>query len=217
MGSQVTACFYELLHNMQNVAAEQDYINIPIYSIPTTPDRTAYITGSSPVSPLESLIHAARTLESAGASCIALPCVTSHYFYGDITKAINIPLLNMLDETAGFVFESGIKNVCLLATDGTIKGGAFHSVFKKHCIDVSIPPENLQSDLMSMIYDIKRGAAASELSGVLESVITKVQKNGAEAVILGCTELCICECENKTPGAINTLEVLAKASIKALI
>jgi len=212
MGPQVTACFYEKLHTLQSITVEQEYFDILVYSIPTAPDRTAYITGKSTDSPLESLIHAARTLESAGASCIALPCVTSHFFYADLVKAVNIPVLNILDETAGYAAACGFGSVCLLATDGTVKGGAFHAAFAGHGIEVSLPALGLQSDLMSLIYDIKRGAAASELSDALETIISAALKTtGAEAVVLGCTELCISAKE--TPGVINTLEVLARASL----
>jgi len=215
MGTQVTACFYEMLHGLQTVTAEQEYFDILLYSIPTTPDRTAYITGQSSDSPLESLIHAARTLESAGASCIALPCVTSHYFYTDLVKSIKIPILNMLDETACYAAGCGIKSVCLMATDGTVKGGAFHLAFAAHGIKVSVPPKKTQADLMALIYAVKRGVSISELPFTLESIVSETLKSGTGAVVLGCTELCINTKE--TPNVINTLEVLAKASIKAVV
>ena len=213
MGTQATACFYEKLHNLQNVTTEQEYLDVLLYSMPTIPDRTAFITGQSTDSPLEPLIHSVKTLETAGATCIAITCVTSHYFYGDITKAVNIPVLSMLEETAGFISKQGIKKVCLLATDGTLKGKAFHTAFEKFGIEPTTPPEKTQSDLMTMIYEIKRGTAV--LPEQLERITEEALKSGAEAVVLGCTELCIIAKEN--PGIINTLEVLAGASIKTLV
>jgi len=212
MGTQATACFYEKLHSLQNVKTEQEYLDILLYSIPSTPDRTAFITGQSPDSPLEHLINAAKTLESAGASCIAIPCITSHYFYSELADSVKIPVLNMLDETAGFTAKKGLKKVCLLATDGTIKGGAFNPAFKRFDINVDVPPKEVQSELMALIYNIKRGSAVlSDVYDTLDKIVNEALKTGAEAVVLGCTELCITA--DSPPHTINTLDVLAKASL----
>lgn len=224
MGTQATACFYEMLHSMQSVSAEQEYLDILLFSKPSIPDRTAFITGQSTDNPLKSLIHAARTLESAGVSCIAIPCATSHYFYDDISSALCIPVLNMLDETVSFAKRQGLKKVCLLATDGTIRGRFFQNAFEKNGIDVILPPEATQSELMAIIYDVKCGVGVSP--DVLDSIIEDALKAGSDAVVLGCTELCAIGntgCTNETdvfhttkksPGIINMLEVLAKASLK---
>ena len=213
MGTQATACFYEKLHKLQSVKTEQEYLDVLLYSMPSIPDRTAFITGQSTNSPLEHLIHGAQVLETAGVDCIAITCVTSHYFYDDISKAVKIPILNMLDETAKHVKEQGIKKVCLLATDGTLKGKTFHTALKKLDIEVTTPSKKTQTDIMTMIYEIKRGIAV--LPETLERITEESLKNRAEAVILGCTELCITAKEN--PTIINTLEVLAGASIKKVI
>ena len=212
MGTQVTACFYEKLHTLQNVKAEQEYLDIILYSKPTIPDRTAYITGKSSESPLESLLYVIKTLEAAGASCIAVPCITSHFFYNELTGAVNIPVLNILDETAVYTAGCGFKNVTLLATNGTLKGGVFHSAFKKHGISVSDPPDEIQSLLMEVIYDIKRGATVSR--DTLDSIIKKSRKTDTDAVVLGCTELCTIKGDRN--GMIDTLDILAAAALALL-
>ena len=222
MGTQATACFYEILHSRQSVVSEQEYLDVLLYSKPSIPDRTAYITGQSAESPLKPLIDAAQTLESAGASCIVIPCATSHFFYTDLVKAVDIPILNILDETARYIKDCGIKNVCLLATDGTINSGQFHKAFENFAINVTVPPESEQADLMDIIYDVKRGEVISP--DILDSIITGARENSAEAVVLGCTELCVIAYDTsdrsvkksaaRSSGIINTLEVLAEASIE---
>jgi len=212
MGTQATACFYEMLHSLQSVAAEQEYIDVLLYSMPSIPDRTAYITGQSSESPLGSLTHAAQILESSGVSCIALPCATSHFFYSELAASVNIPILNMLDETAYYAEEQGFKKVCLLATDGTLRGGFFQAAFKKRGIEVITPAEGIQADIMDMIYEIKRGEAVSP--DALSAIISKARDDGAETVVLGCTELCVIADSAKIYcDSINTLQVLAEASI----
>jgi aspartate racemase len=196
------------LHDLQSISVEQEYIDVLLYSKPSIPDRTAYITGQSMNNPLEALSSAALTLENAGVDCITIPCATSHYFYDELVKSVSIPILNLLDETAQYVKALNVKKACLLATNGTIKSGLFHNAFKKYGIEVITPPDCVQADLMEMIYDIKRGEAVS--AEILSDIVSKVYDDGVDAVILGCTELCVLD---KAGVAINILQVLAEASI----
>jgi len=210
MGTQASACFYEKLHSMQNVVVEQDYIDILLYSIPSIPDRTAFITGKSTENPLDSLISAARTLETAGVSRIAIPCITSHYFYDKLSEAVSIPILNLLDETAFAVSERNAKNICLFATDGTIKGKVFDSAFEKCGINVILPADDVQSNLMELIYNIKCGTEFS--TDTLNDITSKALEEGAETVVLGCTELCVAA--KSSPKVINVLDILAEAALR---
>jgi len=212
MGTQATACFYEKLHMLQNVSCEQDYHDVLLYSIPSVPDRTAYIIGESSDSPLDYLLHAARTLEAAGVSCIAIPCVTSHYFFSDISGAVDVPVLNLLDETVNSTLERNVKNVCLFATSGTIKSEILHNAFSKSGINISTPSNSVQADLMELIYDMKRGSEVH--AGTLELITEKALEDGAEAVVYGCTELCIDA--PHSPRVINTLDALAESTLKML-
>ena len=211
MGTQATACFYEILHEKQNVSAEQEYLDVLVYSMPSIPDRTAFITGRCDLSPLGPLLHAAKTLESAGASLLVMLCITSHYFYNDLAAATGIPFLNMPEETARFIAERGIRKIGLLATDGTLKGKMFHRAFESFDIDVIVPPQDAQADLMKVIYDIKRGAVVT--AEALSAMAEDLRGSGAQALVLGCTELCVIA--NGNTGYINTLEVLAEAVLNA--
>ena len=210
MGTQATACFYEILHKQQNVTTEQQFLDLIIYSMPSIPDRTAFITGQSSESPYEPLLHAVKTLETAGVSLLAMLCITSHYFYHDLCKNVTIPFLNMPDETALYAQEQGIKKIGLLATDGTIKGKMLHTAFEKLGISVLVPSEDIQTDLMKVIYDIKRGISVPPEA--LNPMAAQLHEQGAEAIVLGCTELCIAK--KDSPEWINTLEVLANAVLK---
>jgi len=227
MGTQATAYLYQILHDLQSVTIEQEYIDVLLYSKPSIPDRTAYITGQSVKNPFEALVNAALTLENAGVDCIAIPCATSHYFYDDLIKAIRVPILSLLDETAQNVKTYNAKKVCLLATDGTIKSKLFHNAFKKCGIEVVTPLDSVQVNIMDLIYDIKRGEAVS--SEALSDIVSKACDDEVDAVVLGCTELCVMEQDrgtvhlscspvgarqmNRPPVLINILEVLAEASI----
>jgi len=194
---------------MQKVLSEQEYLDILIYSKPTIPDRTAFIIGKSDISPLDSMTGALKVLENAGASCVAIPCVTSHFFYDDLLKAVSIPILNMPEETAHFVVDCGISRIGLLATDGTLKGRVFHNAFEKSGIElIGLSPDS-QTRLMEIIYDVKRGGSAGP--EILDASAAELRSLGAEALVLGCTELCVIARDN--PDYINAMEVLARAAL----
>jgi aspartate racemase len=213
MGVQSTGLFYDMLHNLQTIEVEQDYIDVILYSKPSTPDRTAYITGMSCDSPLGSILQAARTLESAGVACIAIPCVTSHMFYKDLSRAVSVPVINMLEETARLMSERGYGKIGLLATDGTLRGRFFHVALEKAGIEVSVPAEGDQAVLMRMIYSVKRGETVAPEA--LDAITVKLLRNGVQAVLLGCTELSMI-IKGCRDVYIDALEVLARASITLL-
>ena len=212
MGTQATACFYNILHKMQNITSEQAYLDVLLYSMPSIPDRTAFITGLSTENPLTPMLKAARALETAGASLLTILCVTSHFFYDDLAGAVGIPFLNIPAETAKQAHEHGIGKIGILATDGTLKGNVLHKAFEKYGIEPLVPPQDTQTALMTMIYNIKRGVAVAPEE--LNAFICELSAKGSDAVVLGCTELCIVA--DGSPVIINTLEVLAAASLRAV-
>jgi len=211
MGTQATACFYDILHNMQDVASEQEYLDVLLYSMPTIPDRSAFITGRSTESPLKPMLKAVKALETAGASLLTILCVTSHYFYDDLAGAVGIPFLSIPEETAKLAHERGIGKIGILATEGTLKGKVLHKAFEKYGIEALVPQEGARTALMTMIYNIKRGMAVAPEE--LNAFVGDLRAKGSDAVVLGCTELCIIA--DGSPDVINTLKVLAAASLRA--
>jgi len=210
MGVHATAYFYELLTKLQHVNTEQEYINMLIYSKSSIPDRTAFITGQSCENPLIALRQSACVLVDAGASLIAMPCITAHFFYKDLAKAIDVPIINMMEETARYAVAKGYSKVGLLATDGTLHGGLFNKVFTKYGIDVITPPHNSQAKVMDIIYEVKRGDTTGDKK--LNDIAAEQYKDGAEAVVLGCTELSLLM-KDRTHSYIDALEVLAKVTL----
>ncbi|MCL2603899.1 MAG: amino acid racemase [Defluviitaleaceae bacterium] len=210
MGAQATALFYEKLIALQNVETEQEYIDVLIYSKSSIPDRTAYITGKSGESPLPALLHAVKTLKTAGASCIAIPCITSHFFLDDLGNRDFGCILNMLEETARHISGTGYKKVGLLATMGTLHGRFFHDALARYNIETLEPTPADQAALMEYIYAIKKGRSVdlARLHGFSGALLSQ----GAEAVILGCTELSVAA-KDSSHDYIDALDILAQAAI----
>jgi len=210
MGTMATAAFYEKLHSLQDVTAEQEFIDVIIYSKPSIPDRTEFILGRSKENPLHPLIDAAKTLETAGATVLALPCMTSFFFYDELVRETKAKLINFPEKTVKAASEKGYTKVGLLATDGAINAKVLQAKLEAAGIEVLLPEVTTQEMLMKVIYDTKKGKRARDK---LPTEITdKLIKKGAQAIVLGCTELCLGSSEDFS--CINTLDVLAAATLR---
>jgi len=212
MGMQATDYFCRLITNMQSVQTEQEYLDMLVYYKPSIPDRTAYIADKNYENPLYSLKQAVQTLENAGATCLVMPCVTAHYFYKELMESTSIPFFNIIKETADLTASKGYGRVGLLATPGTINAGLFTKIFSDTGVSIVIPNEDDQAALMEIIYRVKLGEEIS--STELDDYTKKLRSKGAEAVILGCTELSLLS--DGSDKYIDTMEVLARAALREL-
>ncbi len=215
LGPMATAYFYELLIAHTQVQCDQDHIDILINSHASTPDRTAFITGASDQDPLSVMVADLRRMEAYGAELVAIPCNTAHYFFDKLKVSTNLPLLNIMEETACKLSSIGVHKAGILATDGTIMTGTYDRYLSTHGIDCVRPSANDQKTVMQIIYEqIKRGLAP-DLDAFC-SVIENLRHEGAEAIILGCTELSLIKKQYSVPiYCIDSLDVLAESTIKA--
>ncbi len=71
------------------------------------------------------MIADAKKLQAAGCDYIVIPCNTAHYFYDEIQKNVDIPIINIIEETVKYAIKTvpGLKTLGVLATEGTIKSG----------------------------------------------------------------------------------------------
>ena len=140
---------------------DQDHIDIVINSRATTPDRTAYIMGKSSENPLRIMVEDSKRLKEYGVTLLAIPCNTAHYFYDMLTDAIDIPFLNIMDETASYLESKGIKKAGVMATEGTVTSKTYHRYLEAHGIECVVPDEEHQKLITEVIYDnIKMGKPA---------------------------------------------------------
>jgi aspartate racemase len=215
LGPFASAWFYRRLIELQKVTREQDYIDILLYSKPSIPDRTAFIADANNESPLGSLLEAARVLEKSGVSCITIPCVTAHFFYEPLQSKIKTPIINIVEETVRAVLQTGARKAGLLATNGTIRAELFQRRLKENGIATVTLPQKSQESVMNFIY--KQAKMGSVRGGpLLRELSNELLKQGAETVILGCTELSLAGTEWHKGTYIDALEVLARAAVETV-
>jgi len=139
---------------------------------------------------LKSLLKGCKLLEKNKCKFIVIPCNTAHYWFDDLQKKINIPIINMPKEVFKFTKKKYKKNskVGLLATEGTLKTGVYKKIFERD-YQLIEPSNKLQkSSVNKSIKFVKMGnvkAAAKAIKPAIDSLI----KMKCKKIILGCTEL----------------------------
>lgn len=213
MGPLATVKLFEKIVHASDASKDQDHIPIIIDSNSKIPDRTSYILGGDH-SPIDQLVKSAKRLENAGADFLIMPCNTAHYFYGEIVKSINIPFLNMIEETAKHIKEEwDFQEVGLLATSGTYKSKVYEDAFNKYDLKVINPSEEDYKQVMDLIYNIKMGIDQENLDGFYRTM-EKMGKKGADLFILGCTELSVAvDMYNLQGNFIDPMDAIAKSAI----
>ena len=121
MGPLATVHLYERIVLRTKALRDQDHIRVLIDSNTNIPDRTKAIIADGE-DPTVELIKSAKILENSGADFLIMPCNTAHYFISTLQEAVNIPFVNMVEETVKYTAEKfGSDTVVgILATDGTI-------------------------------------------------------------------------------------------------
>lgn len=139
------------------------------------------------------MVDAATRLQVAGADCIVLCTNTMHKLAPLIADAISIPLLHIVDLTARRIKKAGFTRVGLLGTAFTMEDGFYQNRMKDDfAIDVITPRAVARREVHRIIYDeLCCGITTAESRAWLLQEIEELQLAGAQAVILGCTELCL--------------------------
>ena len=209
LGPMATALFMQLITSMTKADCDQQHIEMIIRSIPSTPDRTAYLLGKSGESPLPSVLSAARKLEEDNVACIAIPCVTMSCFMDRLRAGLDVAVLDIVEETAEYLHSRGVKCAGIMATDGTIHFGHFQRALEQRGIRPVVPDADMQTHVQEVIYSrVKKNLPVD--CGRFGTVADSLKANGAECVILGCTELSVVKRDNCISGGyIDALEVLA--------
>ena len=133
---------------------------------------------------------AAKKLESAGADFIVICTNTMHKVADQIQSGISVPIIHIADATADKLEEAGIRKVALLGTKYTMTQDFYKSRLVSRSFDVLIPDEKDVEFVNSVIYkELCLGEIREESRSEFSRIIAGLKEKGAEAVILGCTEI----------------------------
>ena len=139
---------------------------------------------------LKSLLQGCKLLEKNKCQFIVIPCNTAHYWFDDLQKKTNIPIINMPKEVFKFTKKSCKKNskIGLLATEGTLKTNVYNNFFKKS-YDLILPSQNLQKKSVNKAIKFVKMGNVRAAEKAIKPAINELVKKKCKKIILGCTEL----------------------------
>ena len=213
LGPMSTFYFCELLTAHTKACCDADHIDMIVSSRASTPDRTAYILGQSPESPLPAMRQEAARLVAAGAELIVIPCNTAHYFYHALAADCPVPMLNIIRETVRYLQLRGVRRFGLLATEGTVRSGSYHRFCEGTGMECLTPTDGEQQQISRIIYGAVKQNKPADLPALLR-IADALHDRGCEALVLGCTELSLLR--RAVPDRdwiVDSLEVLAYRTV----
>lgn len=219
MGPLATADFYTKLVHLTPAQTDQEHLHVIIDSNPQIPDRTAALRGEGP-DPTPALVAAARSLERAGVDLIAIPCNSAHAFLAAIRQSVAVPVLDIMEEVAGAIsaLAPRPRAAGLLATSGTIEARLYHRAFASRGIAVVDTTEVEQEGVMAAIRAVKAGDLGPAGRERVRLVAGALVGRGAQAIVLGCTELpLITEPRGLPVPVLDGTEILAAATVRAAL
>lgn len=139
----------------------------------------------------ESMAHHAKKLELAGSDMVILCTNTIHLVSDAIVNAVEIPFIHIATATGEAIQKKGLKKVALLGTKFTMEKDFYTKILQdKFGLEVLIPEVEDRNLLQSIIYDeLVKGVFTTTSKDACLKIIKKLEAQGAEGAILGCTEL----------------------------
>lgn len=131
-------------------------------------------------------------LERAGADCVLICTNTMHLIADAVQAAVGVPLINIIDETALRLKAAGSQRPLLLATRYTMEHGFYAERMRAHGLEVMVPDAAGRTLTHNVIFDeLCAGKVLETSRAALVALIERARVDGADAVILGCTEICL--------------------------
>ena len=139
---------------------------------------------------LKSLLNGCQVLKKSKCKFIVIPCNTAHYWYDDLQKKINLPIINMPKEVFNHTVKKCKKNstIGLLATEGTLKTGVYNKFFDKK-FNLIYPNTITQKNSVNRAIKLVKMGQVKAANRIIKPAIDYLIKKRCKKIILGCTEL----------------------------
>ncbi len=216
MSWESTASYYKLinektkerlgaLHSAKILLYSVDFAEIEACQASNDWDKSAEI-----------LSEIALKLEKANADFILICTNTMHKVVPQITEKINIPILHIAEATAKVIKEKKLTKIALLGTKYTMKENFYKERLINNGIEVLIPCETDIEIINNIIYEeLCLGKINASSKQKYLEIVAKLEKEGAEGVILGCTEIGLLISENDTKLPVfDTTQIHAYEAVK---
>lgn len=189
MGPLATVDFFERVIELTSSAGatcDQEHLPLLVANLPHIPDRSKAMLASGE-DPLPALLDGIDMLNRNGVDLIAIPCNSAHFWYDTMRDHSRAPILHIAEACVAAIAR-GTRRAAVLATGGTLASGLYQTILERHDIEPVVPDEATQRRIDACIQAVKAGDL-DESAAELEAALADFAARGAEAAIMGCTEI----------------------------
>ena len=216
MGPAATVDLMRRLVERTPAMDDADHLHVIVESNPKIPSRIAHLIEGTGEDPTPELARIARNLEQAGATLLAMPCNTAHFYAPAIQAAVKIPLLNMVELTATRLAEDlPATTVGLLSSTAVHRTGVYHQALAAHGLSLQLPAD--QDDVMDVIRRVKRGETGEQVRACFRATALLLRER-CDVLLVACTELSvIADALLDARTIVDSQEVLVDAILDAAL
>ncbi len=186
MGPEATVDFMARVIALTPGDSDQDHVRLIVDQNPQVPNRQeALLQGGE--NPGQVLAEMARGLEDQDCDFLVMPCNTAHAYKKDITAAVKIPLISMIDATLDSA--KAAKCVGVMATVGCLRANVYQSSLESRNITHVLPTREEAENLTRLIFEIKRGNKGELSRAAVARLARSLVKRGADIIVSACTEI----------------------------
>ena len=210
----------ENVKGLMSAKSDADHLHIILDSNPKMPSRQdAILNGGE--SPVPAMVATAQNLVKAGADVIIIGANTAHFFFDEVSSRIDVPFLHIIEEAVKETVRvvPNAKTIGVMATTAAMKAHVYEKTLEKFQMKLVNIPADMQDRMQRAIFDHDYGF---KYNGRTEKSIYEACQvanylidNGAEALIMGCTEIpLILENTQFSVPLIDPNEVIAEVAVK---
>ena len=176
-----------ILYNKSNIPGRPESIGVQTKNLSTKNNKE---NKKKYLLVLKSLANGCQILKKSNCKFIVIPCNTAHYWFEDLQKKINLPIINMPKEVFNYTKKKCKKksSIGLLATEGTLKTGVYNKFFDKD-YNLIFPNKMNQNNSVNKAIKLVKMGKVKAASKIIKPAINFLIKKKCKKIILGCTEL----------------------------
>ncbi len=219
LGTDTAAQFYIESERLWNAAGQLSHIPFMLENSQSPFSLEQSLTQSMDrVSELRDfLCGAAQNLEKGGATLIVIPCNTAHVHIDEVRETVATPVLSITEEVARALQKRSVKTAAILGTSVTRNSGIYDNDCEAQGIQTHYPSQKDQKIVELVIQRALSWKNDETDHQQLMEVIGNVLKDGADVVVLACTDLQLCMPKQLPTNVIDSMRTLAEASVKRLL
>ncbi|MFA7309839.1 MAG: amino acid racemase [Candidatus Paceibacterota bacterium] len=191
MGPAASAEFYrrivDIAQHEYGADQDTDFPPMYLYNLPLSGfDETGF---RHPDEVKKQLVAGVKKLAASGSDFIVIPCNTVHAFIADMQHAVEVPIVSIIDSVADETAARGLSTVGLLSSESTRRYQLYETALAERNVRVVSANDEEQGIANKIIHKVMAGTQGPTEVSALRTIIERFANEGAQAVILGCTEL----------------------------